>query len=127
VKGVADAALERFDLSTILETVDGGSFCQLGGGGGSGSSDRRHVGWTVTCPRPGSDRTIYSELEDAIEAELGKIATVDGKSGGSGDASEPISTVLGVRGNAYLATVRVLGVNGNANITTFVDLDLAIP
>ena len=81
----------------------------------------------MTCPRVGGDRTIYFELEDAIEAELGRIATVEGKSAGSGDAPDPISATLDVRGNAYLGTVRILGVNGNANITTFVDVDLAIP
>ncbi len=127
VKGPADIALDRFDLAAILKTVDGGSACHLEGGGRSGSSDRVHIAWTVTCPRPGGDRTVYFQLADAIEAELGKIATIDGKTGATGDAAAPISTVMGVRGNAYIGSVQILGVNGVANMTTFVDIDLAIP
>jgi hypothetical protein len=126
-KGPADVALERFDLAAILKTIDGRSVCRLEGGGSSGTSDRVHIAWTVTCPRPGSDRTVYFQLTDAIEAELGRIATINGQTGEGGDAAAPISTVLGVRGNAYIGSVRVLGVNGVANITTFVDIDLAIP
>jgi hypothetical protein len=126
-KGLADQALDQFDLASILASVDPGAVCQLGGGGGGGTEERVHRSWTVICPRPGRDRTIYFDLRDAIQAELIRIATVEGSSGDSGDATQPISTVWAIRGNAYIGTVRVLGVNGPADITTFVDLDAAIP
>ena len=110
---------------TILASVEGGGACRLGDGGGSGTDRRIHRSWTVTCPRLGRDRTIYFELRDAIQAALTRIATVDGSSGESSDASEPISTVYAFRGNAYIGTVRILGVNGPADLTIFVDLDAA--
>ena len=126
-KGPADDALDRFDLAEIIASVDPGAVCQLDDRGGGGNEERTHRSWTVVCPRPGRDRTIYFELSDAIQAKLKSIATINGSSGESGDASQPITTTWAIRGNAYIGSVRVLGVNGPADITTFIDLDLAIP